>query len=40
MQTHSEDEDSEGRKRVVISLVETPVAEEDAGESAPADNQA
>ena len=40
VQTHSEDEDSEGRKRVVISLVENHVAEEDAPESTPADSQA
>ena len=35
VQTHSEDEDAEGRKRVVISLTEQPVAAEEAAPEAP-----
>lgn len=35
VRTHSEDEDSEGRKRVVISLVESFPAEEPAPDPAP-----
>ena len=40
VQTHSEDEDSDGRKRVVISLVETSANDEDSSESASIGNQA
>ena len=40
VQTHSEDEDAEGRKRVVISLTEPMAAEEAAPEVPPPENPA